>query len=107
MSDQDQNLQARLPVVKHLDADNSNHHHHHHHHQYDTAMTGSSRNPSEVCTSENRNINCSKYSVAVDTSTYGDERPPRLPPRPPRDSLSDDSGRKSKNIKYQLAKKKL
>lgn len=112
MSDQIQNQQPRLPVVKLLDADNPNLlHHHHHHHQYETATpTGSSRNPSELCTSENSRNNCTtKYGVAMDTATYGDERPPRLPPRPPRDSLSDDSGRKicvrekAKNIKYQLA----
>lgn len=95
MSDQIPNQQPRLPVVKLLDADNPNNllHHHHHHHQYETATpTGSSRNPSEICTSENRNNCTTKYSVAVDTTTYGD-LPPRLPPRPPRGSLSDESGK--------------
>jgi hypothetical protein len=86
MTEQNHNLQ-RLPTSsKHYDGDNSSH-------LYDTTLTGS-RNQSEVCSSETTRNCQSKYNAG---STYEEQRPPRLPPRPPRDALTDETGKISNN----------
>lgn len=80
MSEQNQ-AQQRLPTSSKFDSETPTAH------LYDT--TGN-RNQSEVCSSEGTR-NCPKYNAG---STYGEERPPRLPPRPPRDAMSDETGKK-------------